>query len=125
MVVHSWLGQQRFGDAVPTEPLDRCVVAARLSLMINEAMLAAGAFQTFAQAQERLCPGFRTVLPDPDQAEVYEKLFGLYSKMYFSMGIRNAAPMAVGDVLPELRNISTQAKRPEPQRTMDSSLSSH
>ncbi|MBK5293338.1 MAG: ribulokinase [Acidobacteriia bacterium] len=75
------------------------------------ALMAAGAFRSFEQAQERLCPGFRTVMPDPEQAAVYEKLFALYRKMYFGLGERNAAPVAAGDVLPELRRISAEAKR--------------
>ncbi len=74
------------------------------------AMMAAGAFPSFQQAQERLCPGFRTVLPDAGQASVYERLFALYSKMYFGLGMRGAAPVAAGDVLPELRKISGEAK---------------
>jgi len=71
------------------------------------AFLAAGAFGSIEEAQERLCPGYRTVVPDAAQAQVYDRLFGLYRKMYFAMGDR-ASPS--GDVLPELQAIRSGSK---------------
>jgi L-ribulokinase len=70
------------------------------------AFLAAGTFRTVEEAQDKLCPSYRTIQPDPKEAAVYEKLFALYRKLYFGLGQANAAPVAVGDVLPELRAIA-------------------
>ncbi|MGQ9917763.1 MAG: ribulokinase [Bryobacteraceae bacterium] len=69
------------------------------------AFLAAGAFRTIEEAQERLCPSYRTVEPDPQEASVYERLFPLYRKLYFALGRPGSEPAAIGDVLPELRKI--------------------
>jgi L-ribulokinase len=66
------------------------------------AFLAAGTFASIEEAQKRLCPGYRTVEPDPAQAQVYERLIEVYRKMYFALG-DPAAPY--GDVLPQLRTI--------------------
>jgi L-ribulokinase len=70
------------------------------------AFLAAGTFRTVEEAQDKLCPSYRTIQPDPKEAAVYEKLFALYRKLYFGLGQANAAPVAMGDVLPELRAIA-------------------
>jgi len=40
---------------------------------------------------------------------VYEKLFALYRKAYFALGTRSSAPVAMGDILPELRIIARKA----------------
>ncbi len=69
------------------------------------AFLAAGTFRTIEEAQQRLCPSYRTVEPDPEQAAVYERLFPLYRKLYFSLGRSGSEPVPIGDVLPELRRI--------------------
>jgi L-ribulokinase len=69
------------------------------------AFLAAGAFRTVEEAQDKLCPAFRTVEPDPAEAKVYEELFAHWRRLYFALGSRASAPAAIGDVLPELRRI--------------------
>ena len=67
---------------------------------------AAGAFQTIEEAQDKLCPKFRTIEPDAGEAAVYEELYALYRKLYFAMGNRNSEAVAVGEVLPKLRQIA-------------------
>jgi L-ribulokinase len=74
------------------------------------AFLAAGAFRTIEEAQARLCPKYRVIEPDRAAHAVYEKLFPLYRKLYFGLGRRDAAAAAIGDVLPELRNIAAAAR---------------
>lgn len=61
------------------------------------AFLAAGTFKTIEDAQKALCPPWKTYDPDPKEAEVYEKLFGIFRKLYFQLG--------EGDALPGLRAI--------------------
>jgi L-ribulokinase len=70
------------------------------------ALLACGAFRTVEEAQQALCPKFRTVAPDPRAAAVYEELFPLYRKLYFGLGRPGAEAVAIGDVLPALRKIA-------------------
>jgi L-ribulokinase len=69
------------------------------------AFLAAGAFRTIEEAQQRLCPSYRIVEPDPREAAVYEQLYPLYRKLYFALGRPGSEPAAIGDVLPQLRAI--------------------
>lgn len=74
------------------------------------AFLAAGTFATLEDAQAALCPKHRTVEPDPQAAKTYQRLYELYRKLYFGFGKKDAAAVAVGDVLPELRNIAAAAR---------------
>jgi L-ribulokinase len=74
------------------------------------AFLAAGTFKTVEEAQAALCPQYRTVEPDPSAVQVYEELYQLYRKLYFGFGRAAAAPVSVGDVLPALRRIATEAR---------------
>ena len=74
------------------------------------AFRAAGTFRTIEEAQAALCPAHRVVEPDPQSARVYEELYGLYRKLYFGFGSRCAEPIAVGDVLPRLRQIAAGAR---------------
>jgi L-ribulokinase len=74
------------------------------------AFLAAGAFRTIEEAQEALCPRYRTVQPDPEAAAVYQELYGLYRKLYFGLGRADAAALAAGDVLPALRRIAARRR---------------
>ncbi|MGC9224348.1 MAG: ribulokinase [Terracidiphilus sp.] len=75
------------------------------------ALLAAGAYKTIEEAQAAVCLPFRTVAPDAKAAAVYEQLYPLYRDVYFALGKRNAAPAALGKVLPELRKIAAQVQR--------------
>jgi L-ribulokinase len=70
------------------------------------ALLAAGAYKTIEDAQAAVCLPLRTVAPDPREAAVYEPLYQLYREVYFALGTRDAAPVALGRVLPELRRIA-------------------
>ncbi len=72
------------------------------------AMLAAQAFPTIEAAQAKLCPKFTEFTPQPESTAVYEKLYPLYRKLYFALGTRSSEPVALGDILPELRKIASQ-----------------
>jgi L-ribulokinase len=74
------------------------------------AFLAAGTFKTIEEAQAALCPKHRTVLPEPSEAARYQKLYPLFSKLYFAMGQPESSPAAIGDVLPALRAIAAEAR---------------
>ncbi|MBM3746665.1 MAG: ribulokinase [Acidobacteria bacterium] len=74
------------------------------------AFLAAGAFKTIEEAQDALCPSYRTVEPGPAAAKVYQELYPLYRKLYFGLGRAGAEAIAAGDVLPALRRIAAQAR---------------
>ena len=49
------------------------------------AFLAAGAFDSIEEAQERLCPRHRIVQPDPAAARVYQQLYEMYKKALFRL----------------------------------------
>jgi L-ribulokinase len=70
------------------------------------AFLAAGTFKSVEEAQDALCPRHRTVAPDPAAAAIYQELYPLYRKLYFGLGVAEARPVSVGDVLPTLRRVS-------------------
>jgi L-ribulokinase len=52
----------------------------------------------------------RTVEPDAKAAAVYERLYQHYRDVYFALGRRDAKPVALGRVLPELRKIAAQVR---------------
>jgi L-ribulokinase len=59
------------------------------------AFMAAGTFKTIEEAQKALCPAWKTYDPDPAEAAVYEELFSIFRKLYFSFGngeFRDALP---------------------------------
>ena len=64
------------------------------------AFLAAGTFQTVEEAQDRLCPSYETFLPDAKAEAVYERIYPLFSRLYFAFG--DPGNPAFGDVLPIL-----------------------
>ena len=70
------------------------------------ALLAAGVYQSIEEAQAAVCLPLRTVEPDTKAAAVYEQLYRLYRDVYFALGQRDAEPVALGRVLPELRRIA-------------------
>jgi L-ribulokinase len=75
------------------------------------AFLAAGTFKTIEEAQDRICPGHRTFMPDPSEQPVYEDLYPLFNKLYFSLGQKSVD--GFGDVLPTLIAVAeTSARRP-------------
>ena len=50
------------------------------------AFLAAGTFKTVEEAQDKLCPSYETFLPEAEAVAVYEKLYPLFSRLYFAFG---------------------------------------
>jgi L-ribulokinase len=74
------------------------------------AFLAAGAFPSIDAAQDALCPPHRTFLPQPEAVQTYERLYPLYRKAYYGLGAKNAEPVAMGDILPELRRIAADVR---------------
>jgi L-ribulokinase len=74
------------------------------------ALLAAKIYPTIEAAQERVCLPLRTVAPDPAAAAVYERLYKHYRDLYFALGRRDAAAVALGGVMPALRAIAAEAR---------------
>jgi L-ribulokinase len=74
------------------------------------AFLAAKAFPSIEEAQKALCPPHSTFHPEPKSAAVYEELFRLYKRLYFAFGKKKSEAVAVGDVLPQLRQIAAAAR---------------
>ena len=70
------------------------------------AFIAAGDFRTVEQAQDELCPSFKTYMPDAEQADTYDELYGLYRDLYFSFGQVSSPPVSFGHILPALREQS-------------------
>jgi L-ribulokinase len=63
------------------------------------AFLAAGTFKTVEEAQDKMCSPNKVYEPDKSEQPVYAELHGLYSKLYFALGVPGAA---FGEVLPKL-----------------------
>ena len=76
------------------------------------AFLAAGVFDSVSEAQEALCPDYRVVEPDPEAAAVYDRLYALYRKVYFCFGDPDAGDAGLAGVLPELRRLAEESRRP-------------
>ena len=74
------------------------------------ALLAAGVYKSVEEAQAAVCLPLRTVEPDAKAAHTYEQLYRLYRDVYFALGRRDAAPAALGRVLPELRRIAASVR---------------
>ena len=72
------------------------------------AFLAAKAFPSIQDAQNALCPSHRVFTPEPESVAIYNELYALYRRLYFGLGSRKANPVAIGDVLPELRKIAAR-----------------
>jgi L-ribulokinase len=64
------------------------------------AFLAAGVFNTVDEAQDKICAPNRTFTPSESAERTYEKLYPLYSKLYFALG--QPGGEGLGDVLPKL-----------------------
>jgi L-ribulokinase len=75
------------------------------------AFLASGEFATIEEAQGALCPDYRVVEPDPEQAATYEQLYALYRKLYFAFGTAGSSTFEAGDVLPALRKIAAGVRQ--------------
>ena len=68
------------------------------------AFLAAGTFKTVEQAQDKICPSYKTFQPQPAAQAVYTQLYPLYRELYFALGQPNQSPL--GKILPELIRVS-------------------
>jgi L-ribulokinase len=64
------------------------------------ALLAAGAFKTIGEAQERICPPHTVYEPEPAAQRVYEGLYQHYRRLYFAFGEPGKGEF--GQVLPDL-----------------------
>jgi L-ribulokinase len=67
------------------------------------ASVAAGAFETFDDAQAALCLPARVVAPSADRVGRYNHLHELYRDVYFAFG--EGRPADLGRVLPELKKL--------------------
>lgn len=74
------------------------------------ALLAAGVFPSIEAAQRALCPPYRVVEPDAGAHARYERLHALYRALYFGLGVKDARPVEIGAVLPELRAVAGEAR---------------
>jgi L-ribulokinase len=72
------------------------------------AFLAAGTFKTIEEAQDKLCPSYRTFPPDEPAQRVYDQLYPLYSKLYFALG--EPGHTGMGDILPTLIAVAESAR---------------
>ncbi len=64
------------------------------------AFLAAGTFKTIEEAQDKICPSYRVFTPNREAQGTYERLYPLYSKLYFTLG--QPGSDGLGEVLPTL-----------------------
>jgi L-ribulokinase len=72
------------------------------------AFLAAGVFKTIEEAQDKICPQYKVFQPEISAKAVYDKLYSLYSKIYFSFGRPQSAEF--GSLLPGLIQLSESAR---------------
>ena len=68
------------------------------------AFLAAGTFKTIDEAQDKICPPTKKYEPDKSEQRVYEQIYPLYSKLYFSLGQPGQGEW--GNVLPTLIKVA-------------------
>ena len=73
------------------------------------AFLAAGTFKSVEEAQDALCPGYRTFEPDAAQAQTADRIYSLYRSAYFGLGTRGSET-GVGVILPALRAIANEVR---------------
>jgi L-ribulokinase len=78
------------------------------------AFMAADAFESIEAAQQALCPRYRTIEPDARDRGPYERLYALYRRLYLALGEPGSQPVAVGDVLPALRQLAAQVRHGAP-----------
>jgi L-ribulokinase len=71
------------------------------------AFLAAGAFKSIEEAQDKICPSHRTFVPDESAQHTYDRLYALYNKLYFTLG--QPGSDGLGDILPTLIAVAEAA----------------
>ena len=74
------------------------------------ALLAAGAFTSVEEAQNKMCPETRTYTPRPASVARYQKLYRLFRQVYFSLGDASAKPVPLAHVLRDLRDLAAEAR---------------
>lgn len=75
------------------------------------AFLAAKAFPSIDAAQDALGPPHRVFTPQPENVAVYDQLFPIFKRLYYALGTKNSAPIGIGDILPELRQIAARTRQ--------------
>src|SRR5881227_1534805 len=78
------------------------------------AFLAAGIFATVEEAQDKICPPHKKFEPDTAEQRVYDRLYDLYSKIYFTFGQQDGS---FGTILPALIEVSTAQTKTSVTRT--------
>jgi L-ribulokinase len=73
------------------------------------AFLIAGTFRSIEEAQNRLCPSYRTFEPEESSRFVYDELFWHFRQIYFSFGNKESAPAQFGRLFQALRSIASNA----------------
>src|SRR5499427_3890210 len=73
------------------------------------AFLAAGVFPTIEQAQDKICPKYRTFQPDGSATRIYDQLYALFCKIYFTFGEPGKNPLA--KVLPTLIRVAEESQK--------------
>jgi L-ribulokinase len=74
------------------------------------ALVAAGAFGSIEEAQQKMCLPFKVYKPELLAVDRYNELFRLYRDVYFAFGRREGESARLGEVLPELRRLAAQAR---------------
>ena len=74
------------------------------------ALLAAGAFKTVEDAQKSICLPYRIYEPQLAAVAVYDQLYLLYRRAYFSLGQPSSDAVHLGMLLPDLRRIAAAAR---------------
>src|SRR5215831_11252984 len=64
------------------------------------AFLAARTCKTMEEAQDKICPSYRTFTPNVAAQQTYENLYPLFNKLYFTLG--RPGSDGIGEVLPKL-----------------------
>jgi L-ribulokinase len=74
------------------------------------AFVVCGDYSSVEEAQDALCPAYRTHTPDERETVIYDRLYPLYRELYFSLGLPDAPAARLGHVLPALRKIAIEAQ---------------
>jgi L-ribulokinase len=73
------------------------------------AFLAAGTFKSVEEAQDKICPSNTIYEPVKPEQAVYDRLYPLFSKLYFAFGEPERG--AAGEVVPELIAIAASGSK--------------
>ena len=73
------------------------------------AFLAAGTFKSIEEAQDAICPLYKTYEPDKTEKLVYDDLYALYSKLYFGFG--DPGLKGFSEVLPTLIRVAESVRK--------------